>query len=347
MYKRTLLALLLVCLSFSLWNGAVSAEDMPPADVRKIFGEEFRAQFGLQDLYSASPMSFAVTGNRAYQLMTSGDIYSCDLETGEYSLYASVPALPQLGYSAEMKYSDLDDGVKAIVDGAVFQIIGRIDGDELYGYCPTSGRIGPIDDAGIHWNDVRLDNSIQMKEDPAYPEDLMYARIVGETLYAFRNRAENAEMPCEGQILKFSLETGDCRTADVPGAYMLCCTPSARALLLCREAQGRMVLRGYDLLSETMDDFAYPLPPSLNQGVEEDWFSVMMLSSGLAWCEDRGDVLIAAPDCLWQCADDGNLRRIPLYGPAWEELSAYSEAWFSENGYYVFKNAGRYVVSVD
>lgn len=109
----------------------------------------------------------------------------------------------------------------------------------------------------------------------------MYARILGESLYAFHNRAENEDASCEGQILKFNLATGDRQITDISGAYALCCTPSAEALLLCRDDEGMIVLRRYDLLTEAMDHSIESLLVSLTQVDAKDWHSVTTLFSGV------------------------------------------------------------------
>lgn len=346
MHKRTISALLLICLLMPLCCKAAHAEQQ--ANVQKIFTEAFREQFGLETLDEISSYSFAVTGNSAYQLMSSGDLYAYDLETGEYALYAHVPALPKQVYSTVLTYSDLDDESKALVDGAVFQLIGRIDGDELYGYCPTSGLIGRIDEEGIHWNEIRLDNSLQMKNNRPWPENLEYARIIGESLYAFYNQAENSEAPCEGAILQWNLATGDCQITDVPGAYALYCTPSEHALLLCRDDEGMIVLRRYDLQTQAMDQSTESLPISQTKVEANDPHSVRTLFSGLAWREEQGLTYFATPDGLWSCAaDDESPRRIALHGNAWDTLVSTSEAWLTKDGSYVLFNGSKYAVTVE
>ena len=346
MNKRTISALLLICLLMPVWCSAAHAEQQ--ANVQKIFTEAFWEQFDLQTLDETSSYSFAVTGNSAYQLMSSGDIYAYDLETGEYALYAHVPALPKQAYSPGFKYSELDDETKALVDGAVFQLIGRIDGDELYGYCLTSGLIGRIDEEGIHWNEIRLDNSLQMKGNLPWPDSLLDARILGESLYAFYNKAENFDAPCDGVILKWNLVTGDCQITEVPGAYALCCTPSEHALLLCMDDEGMIVLRRYDLQTQAMNQSAESLPISQTQVEANDQYSVRTLFSGLAWHEDQGLIYFATPDGLWFCAaDDENPSRIALNGNAWDGLNVTSEAWLSKDGSYVLFNGSKYVVTVD
>ena len=180
------MALALLCISNNRPKAIASNHTgMTHKKIVEIFGDDFWKQFELQSLSDISAISFAVSGNCAYQLMENGDLYQLDLQKMEYRLFCQLPALPTVGFSSEMQYSDLNDAVKTQIDGAVFQIIGDIRENLLYGYCPVSGRIGVIDETGIHWNGVQFDCTDTNPTNAAYPEALSCAFVDENMVCAF------------------------------------------------------------------------------------------------------------------------------------------------------------------
>ena len=151
-----------------------------------IFDEAYREQFsaGFSDIASTCE---AAVGNRFYSLKQSGKLFYYDVETREYALFAHLPARPHRPDWQGKSYADLSESDRETLDHTVSQLIAAVDSNVLYGYCATSGRIGTVDADGIHWSDVRLDNSLlmeQMGSDELSLEPLWNAYIEGNhTVY--------------------------------------------------------------------------------------------------------------------------------------------------------------------
>ena len=75
------MALALLCISNNRPMAIASNHTgMTHKKIVEIFGDDFWKQFDLQSLSDISAISFAVSGNCAYQLMENGDLYQLDLQ---------------------------------------------------------------------------------------------------------------------------------------------------------------------------------------------------------------------------------------------------------------------------
>ena len=329
--------LLFAGLCFSCASALASEQTAAYTDIDEIYGEAFWDQFNLQSLSDISSISFTVSGDHAYQLMANGDLYQLDMQSMEYSLLCRVPALPTSDFSAEMRYSDLDEYVKMQADSAVFQIIGDIREDRLYGYCPVSGRIGIIDETGIHWKEAQFDSKDTNRMNIAYPEALLCAFVDGNLLYAFVDRAADSDAPCQGSLVSFDLDSGKCSYVDLPGVYAFCPYMDGVLLMLTRNSQGRLCLDSYTLSNGNVASVVSSLPIELDPGCGEDWFSVASLVSGLAYDQTNNVIFLAGENGLWHGAAE-SLSYESFDDKAWDTRDPYGQAWISENGNYIFRN---------
>lgn len=342
-YIIVMLGFLCVCSTFAeaLTLDHTSASHMK---IDEIFGESFWDQFNLHSLSDISTISFTVSGNHAYQLMGNGVIYQMNLQNMDYSLLCQVLTLPTACYSAEMLYSDLDEAVKAHIDDAVFQIIGDISEERLYGYCPVSGKIGIIDETGIHWSKVMFDNKVTNRSKTAYPEALSCAFVDGNMMYAFVDQSICSDEPCQGALASFDLRSGECVYTKIPGTYAFCPYEDDQLLLLAQDIQGRMCLDSYRISTGERENVISLLPVEIPPECGDDWFSIASIISGLSYNKAKKEIFLANENGLWQWDPIKHFSQINLEGEVWATLTPYSQAWVARNGRYIFHNGENYVI---
>lgn len=298
----------------------------------ELFGQDFHDQFNLTTLRRVGWIDTVAIRNTLYRLMVNGDIYQYDVASGEYSLYCTVPTPPE-GTGAETTYSSLSDKLKTALEKSVYQLFVRE--GELYGYSSVSGAIGKIDEKGISWLDVRLDNAIQSVQDSAWPNPLQYFFSKGNTLYAYYDRALNeyGEQPCNGVMLAFNLDTGRCTTTDLPDTYMMCPYQTGYALLLCGNSKKGAYLSSLDLSTGTIVDLDISVPFQLDAEAFEDSWMYLEQVGGLAYDVSNKQIYLAVPNALYTANDGQELAPCEIQGEIWESLSGRS-GFILENGAY-------------
>ena len=298
----------------------------------ELFGKDFHDQFNLTTLRRVGWIDSVVIGNTLYRLMRNGDIYQYNVISGEYSLYCTVPTPPE-GVGAETTYSSLSKKLKAALEKSVYRMFVRE--GELYGYSSVSGAIGKIDEKGISWLDVRLDNAIQREQDSAWPNPLQYLYAEGNILYAYYDRALNeyGEQPCNGVMLAFNLDTGKCITTDLPDTYMMCPYQTGYALLLRGNSKKGAYLSSLELSTGTIVNLDTSVPFLLDaEAFENSWmFSEQV--GGLAYDISNKRIYLAVPNALYTANDGQELTPCEIQGDIWDSLSGRS-GFILENGAY-------------
>lgn len=314
--------------------------------VRKLFGSEFREQFALSPMDSVC-LSETVIDNRYYYLSASGSIYYYDGDTNDYVFLTTVP-VPQTGMNYQGKgYSDLDEGSKQGRNNVVFQLIGAIDSKLLYGFCPTSGQVGVIDHEGIHWENTRLDNSIQMAGNESWPTPLMCPYIECDTLFAYYEPSwwsfdENTE--CKSELWMFNLQNGEFAAKALPETYGFTPYSSNQMLLLRRAVSGQLYLSVYDSYTSTiLQENLVELPMHITS---TNFASIASRISGIAFHEPSNSIVYAAADGVYQSINGDDFRQVEVNQQLWEELPFWGSAWIMQNGAYVFPNSDHYLVYV-
>lgn len=309
--------------------------------IQEIFGSDFFEAVGLQTLSEIASNNLTVSGDSIYRLMSNGDIYKYVPATGTYTYYSHVSPLPTVGYSSDMRYSDLDEYVQRQVDETVLQLIGT--NDRLLGYCPTSGKLGWITESGIEWCPVKLDNSIQRAKDRAYPEDLLSPFVENNKLYAFYN-LNGVEEKCRTVLLVFDLATGNCSTTELKDTYMMCRYGSGHILLLTGSAQSGLKFVDYDLNSGSMTPLSIRFPGNPGSDAYESWENFTGKLGGLAYHAGSDSIVIATADSLWISRNGQPLEKLSLGGNGWTELRAFTQSYFTSKGEYVFHNGYTYLI---
>lgn len=296
----------------------------------ELFGEDFHDQFNLTTLRRVGWIDTVVIGNTLYRLMGNGDIYQYDVTSGEYSLYCTVPTPPE-GTGAETTYSSLSDKLKTALEKSVYRLFVRE--GELYGYSSVSGAIGKIDEKGISWLDVRLDNAIQREQDSAWPNPLQYFFAEGNTLYAYYDRALNeyGEQPCNGVMLAFNLDTGKYTMTDLPDTYMMCPYQTGYALLIRGNSKKGAYLSSLDLSTGAIVDLDISVPFQLDAEAFEDSWMYLEQVGGLAYDASNKRIYLAVPNALYTANDGQELAPCEIQGDIWDSLSGRA-AFILENG---------------
>lgn len=337
-----------ICETSALSEGSITSEmqryNIDYDAVRKLFGVEFREQYALNPM-DAVCLSQTVIGNRYYCLTTTGNIYFYDGDTNEYVFLTTVP-VPHSGMSYQGKgYSNLDENSKQERDNAVFQLIGSVDSKVLYGYCPTSGRIGVIDSEGVHWENIHLDNSIQMVGNESWPTPLMSPYIECDTLFAYYEPAwwsEDENDECRSELWAFNLQNGEFTTKALPETYGLSSYKPNQMLLLRRAPSGLLYLSVFDPYeAKILQDNLIELPLHITA---TNFASVASCISGLAFHDVSDSLVYAGAEGVFQSINGSEFRQIELNQPLWEELPFWGSAWIMQSGAYVFPNSDHYFV---
>lgn len=333
--RRVLSALICAILILSLCGNGY-ADQAGAASPGILFGEEFWELYNLQSI-EAQTGSYAAVGEKLYKLTGLGEIYSYDFQKHEYALLTTVPAF---GRTGEKKYSDQDPAVRKQVEAAVFQIVGALDSDVLYGYNPGSGLFGTIDAEGIHWQDVRLDNAMALEysdmQGLVLPCSLDTPFVEGDTLYGYRASnmwTENGSQPIDGKLCSYDLHTGACTVTDLPGTYAICPYKSGWILLLRRLENGRMVLTEFDLSAKA---FGEEIPLSITTD-STDYLDVGDMISGVAYHEATNTFIYDSQGKLWESVGGQEFHEMPVTMPdKFEYINlAGSWTWIMPDGSYL------------
>lgn len=342
-YRRCMC--LAICLALGvLMAGSAMGE---AAEVKSLFDESFWEELGLTTLSQCSAKSRAAIGNQVFSLQSDGSIYIYDAESGQYRYWTQGGAIPRTFVS---QYSMLDEQTQQELDQAVFQLIPDEGAQEIYGYCATSGLIGRIDDEGIVWNDVPLDNRLMMERDQVYPESLQGAYIENGKMYALYLKGTD-----ECVLLTFDLASGECTVHEAENVYLMCSYLPGSALLMCREADGRLCLKEYDWKNETRTDVDFPvslhyLPFDNNLGrfakrdaevvermEESGWADITRRIGGLTYDARSDRIAYVDTAGLWYGTKGQSPEWIPAEGEGWNEL-CYSDAQILGNGDYILNS---------
>lgn len=353
--KKAMIAITMLCAIFiaviheNAFASGGSKEDsdynIDYTRVDLLFDEDFDQQYNVNFLDKIS-RSEVVIGNRYYSLMSSGNIYYFDADTNSYGFLTSV-TVPQTGIEYQgVRYSDLEEAERQVRDQSVFQLIGAVDSNTLYGYCSTSGRIGIIDESGIHWSDVPLDNFLQMEKDEIWPEPLYFAYIEGNSVYAYCGSTEwpdNNSSKYIGQLLTFDMQTGKCVLTELPQTYAFCPYTNGQMLLLRCKDDGQMYLSSFDHSTHLITEEQFPVLPLMTPA--DGYESVVFSIAGLAFHEQSGSIVYSDVNGVWQSVQGNAFHHVELGQKLWEDLTPRGQAWIMQNGSYIFPNSGKHMFS--
>ena len=279
--KRLLICLLLCCLVLSTAH----------ADVGVIFDRDFFLSTGIwSDEEQFAPQTFtaAASGNSVWTVLyRDNSIWRWDTDTGDYQYVAKVP----MAEMTEKSLSLLSASEREYQLTSVTDLIGW--NGRLYGFNALSGRLGPIDEEGVHWNETLLDTSPALKPGTGYPSCHFCPTIVGDRLYMLCDltlmMGGSGYQPA---LVSCALDGSDCAGAAHPGLLSLCRYDDAHLLLL--------TMTGLELY-DTATGQKTPLPLSLPATVPQsgDFWDIHSALGGLAYDAARDTIFLATPTTLY------------------------------------------------
>ena len=280
--KRLLLCLFLIgCITFSAAR----------AEVSTIFDRDFFVSTGIwSDENQLSPQTFAgaASGNSVWTILyRDSSIWRWDADTGEYEHITRV----SMTEMTEKPLSRLSASEREHQMTSVTNIIGA-DGC-LYGFNPLSGRLGLIDEDGVHWNDALLDTAPIVKRDTAYPDSYAFPTILGDRLYMLCDLV--LTMGGSGYrpaLVSCRLDGSDTQGDVMSGLISLCRYDDTRLLFLTMTG-----LELYDTATAQTTPLPLELPATIPQS--GDFWDVHSALGGLAYDPDSDTIFLATPTSLY------------------------------------------------
>ena len=267
------------------------------AEVNTIFDRDFFLSTGIWSVENQfDPQTFraVASGSSAWTVLyRDNSIWRWDADTGDYQYVTRVP----MAEMTEKTLSRLSSSEREYQLTAVTDLIG-MDG-ELYAFNALSGRLGLIDEEGVHWNETTLDTAPALKPGAGYPSCHFCPTIVGDKLYMLCDlvlmMGGSGYQPA---LVSCNLDGSDCQGSAYPGLISLCRYDDAHLLLLT--ATG---LELYD----TATAQATPLPLTLPASVPQsgDFWDVHGALGGLAYDTARDIIFLATPSTLYKSIAGG------------------------------------------
>ena len=285
--KRFLICILLCRLVFSTAQ----------AEVSTIFDRDFFLSTGVwSDENQFDPQTFraAASGTSVWTVLYGDNsIWRWDAENGNYEYVTKVP----MAKMTEKSLSRLSSSEREYQLTSVTDLIGA-DG-KLYGFNALSGRLGPIDQAGVHWNETLLDTAPALKPDAGYPSCHFCPTIVGDRLYMLCDlvlmMGGSGYQPA---LVSCNLDGSDCQGTAYLGLVSLCRYDDAHLLLLT--ATG---LELYDTATAQTTRLPLALPATVPQS--GDFWDVHIALGGLAYDGARDTIFLATPTALYASTAGG------------------------------------------
>lgn len=171
----------------------------------------------------------ALEASAAYVLDRDGQLFQWDY-AGEPALLSTGLPIAQGSLFGENNYLDLTDEQQAQVNGTI-SLLAADDGT-LYAINKFAGRIGTIDQGGVHWHAT-------LKENP-FLDSAGWERVVtgeavlaGQAYWLIDHYDENPSAARWSRLLGVQLSTGEARLYTGTEAARLC-TYGDKLLLLCQ-----------------------------------------------------------------------------------------------------------------
>ena len=286
--KRLMLCLLLVfCLTLSAAH----------AEVDIIFDRDFFLSSGIwSDENQFSPQTFSgvASGNSVWTVLyRDNSIWRWDADTGEYQYVTKV----DMAEMTEKSLSRLSSSEREYQLTSVTDLIGA-DG-KLYGFNALSGRLGLIDEQGVHWNEITLDTAPALKRDAGYPSCHFCPTIVGDKLYMLCDLV--LTMGGSGYrpaLVSCNLDGSDSRGDTVPGLISLCRYDDNHLLFLTMTG-----LELYDTTTAQTTLLPLALPATVPQS--GDIWDIHSTLGGLAYDPARDTIFLATPTALYSSIAGG------------------------------------------
>ena len=285
--KRLFICILLCCLVFS------SAH----AEVSTIFDSDFFLSTGIwSDESQFNPQTFraVASGNSVWAVLyEDNSIWRWDADTGEYTYVTKV----DMAKMTEKSLSRLSASERDYQLTSVNDLIGA-DG-RLYGFNALSGRLGPIDKEGVHWNETLLNTAPALKPDAGYPSCHFCPTIVGDKLYMLCDlvlmMGGSGYLPA---LVSCNLDGSDCLGASYPGLISLCRYDDTHLLFLTMTG-----LEIYDTATTQTTPLPLALPASIPQS--GDIWDIHSTLGGMAYDTARDTIFLATQTALYSSTEGG------------------------------------------
>lgn len=324
--KRSVLFLLTMtlCLSCAL-----------AAQAERIFSGSFRAACALTADENTSN-SLTVVDDTAFILLKSGDIYTWDPQQDSYTFYVHVATYPLV--NVEIPFTRQGEALRAELSDTVCCLIPADDG--LYGLNNISGMFGPIDEAGWHVGDVRLDVSMLRSSGDDYPENFRNAFIADGKLYAFHDIDITRGERIGTTLLVFDLSSGACEITALPDTITFCRYAAGQLLCLRDGGSEVPIFAVYDIASKQMTPLELVAPVVIERQLFSNMWHLNQVIGGLCYDGARGSIYLASEEGLWRSTQGAPFELVatPRADDLWESMTSAPEAWVLSSGGYVTQN---------
>ena len=201
------IVLLITCL------GQATAEEnyTKVADDLGLYSQDFMVKYAKADPDETIwAYDMEVTETRAFVYMNNFKLYTSDEIVANIHVLCELTPYPEDWLQHEMDGTLTDEEIEKLYN-TVTDIVTR-DG-KVYGFNSFSGRFGPIDGKGVHWNEVKLDVSpMRAGNSEIRCREMIRSFLSEDDQYYYLIYDENYEY---GELYRFDLATGSYRRYEV------------------------------------------------------------------------------------------------------------------------------------
>lgn len=195
-----------------------------------------------------------VSEDVSYAYMTDYKIYSSKEVCTDIRVYCELTPHPKDWYKHEEECTLTDEEIEQL-GNVVTDVVTR-DG-KAYGFSSYSGRFGPIDGQGVHWNEVTLDVSpIRVEGSEIRCRSLMRSFLSDDDQYYCLINDENYQYT---EMYRFDLATGGYRKYEVDRLISMYPYKDGSYMVLRLDENGAYVISALDLETGELTDLDYDL----------------------------------------------------------------------------------------
>lgn len=251
-----------------------------------IFDRQFMESMGITESGEARYVQdICFIEDVCYAYLDDMSVYAYD-DQGSLKKLCVLPSAPENFYS---RVEVLGDEEIEQLNHTVTYIAGGKDG--LYGYNVFCGRIGRIDESGIHWREQGLDFQCLNPEGDFFPNRIARSFMSEQRLYTLVS-LESMEDEDAYAFYGFDLDTGKAQRFEVHGIVNICQMEEDRFLALtCVE--GAYGLTQLDAETNTLSEIGLSLEDAARQG-----------QIGGLGCNRKGDrICVASGGWVYESVD--------------------------------------------
>lgn len=225
------------------------------ADEIGLYGQDFMVEYAKADPNETIwAYDMEVSNARAFVYMNNYKLYTADEVVANIHVLCELTPYPEDWLQHEMDGTLTDEEIEQLYN-TVTDIVTR-DG-KVYGFNSFSGKFGPIDAQGVHWNEVRLDVSpMRARNSEIRCREMIRSFLSEDDQYDYLIYDEHYEY---GELYRFDLATGSYHKYEVERLITFYPYKDGSYMVLRLDENGAYVISALNMETGELTDLDYDL----------------------------------------------------------------------------------------